>query len=381
MRIKVREILVISVILITAACQKQPVKIGFIGCITGKCSDLGLSAKNGVLLARDFLNGQGGINGRDIEIIIRDNAMDPDKTVEAVKMLKAEGVVAIIGPLTSTAAMAAAEEAEKEKILLLSPSATTDALTGVDDWFFRIQPPNSYETRNIAAYIMENIKPKKIAAFIDLSNSSYTINWYESLRRDLSSYHQVTLIPMKFDSRNEVSYYSLVRGLEIKEPDCVILIVNGLDAALICQQIKKMKMELPVISCIWAKTKEFIYNAGASGEGVIFFQHYDENNSEPGYLEFKNLYRKKYRSNPDYAALSTFEALLVIQQALSFDPDEKHLKETIIRKKDFQGLQGTISFSPQGDPLYNAAPEKKLVLVRNGAFVTEGTLKSDGKQP
>jgi branched-chain amino acid transport system substrate-binding protein len=371
----------IALLLLAAACQKQPVKIGFIGCITGKGSDLGLSAKNGVLLARDYLNARRGINGREIELIIRDNAMDPDKTVEEVKSLSSQGVAAIIGPLTSTAAMAAVQEAEKRKLLLMSPSATTDALTGVDDWFFRIQPPNSYETRNIAAYIMEEIKPKKIAAFIDLSNSSYTLNWYESFKKDMSFFREVSLIPMKFDSRDEVSYFSMVKGLEIEKPDCVVLIVNGLDAALICQQMEKMKMDLPVISCIWAKTKEFIYHAGTSGEGVIFFQHYDEDNSEPSYLTFKELYRERYHSNPDYAAHSAFEALMVIHQALSLDPDEKRLRETIVHQKVFQGLQGTISFSPQGDPLYDASPEKKLVIVKNGTFVTIGALKSERKQP
>jgi|MTBAKSStandDraft_2_1061841.scaffolds.fasta_scaffold00660_39 branched-chain amino acid transport system substrate-binding protein len=378
---KVQKVLLILVILVLAACQKQPVKIGFIGCITGKGSDLGLSAKNGILLARDFLNTRGGINGHDIEIIIRDNGMDPGRTVEAVRELSSEGVAAIIGPLTSTAAMAAVGEAEKRKILLISPSATTDALTGVDDWFYRIQPPNSYETRNIAAYIMKSVRPKRIAAFIDLSNSSYTVNWYESFKRDLSFYREVTLIPMRFDSRDEISYYSMVRGLEIEKPDCVVLIVNGLDAALLCQQMEKMKMNIPVISCIWAKTKEFIYHAGTSGEGVIFFQHYDEENSDPAYLRFRELYRDRYRSSPDYAAHSAFEALMVIQQALSSDPDVRHLKETMVRIKEFQGLQGSISFSPQGDPLYNASPEKKLVVVKNGTFVTIGALKSEGKQP
>ena len=378
---KAQKLLLIVIILLTAACQKQPVRIGFIGCVTGKGSDLGLSAKNGILLARDYLNSRGGIGGHDIEVIIKDNGMDPQRTVQAVRDLSSEGAAAIIGPLTSTAAMAAVEEAEKRKILLMSPSATTDALTGVDDWFFRIQPPNSYETRNIAAYIMRSIKPKRIAAFIDLSNSSYTLNWYESFRRDLISYHEVTLIPMKFDSRDEVSYYSMVRGLEIEKPDCVVLIVNGLDAALLCQQMEKMKMNIPVISCIWAKTKEFIYHAGTSGEGVIFFQHYDEENSDPAYLRFRELYRDRYRSSPDYAAHSAFEALMVIQQALSSDPDVRHLKETMVRIKEFQGLQGSISFSPQGDPLYNASPEKKLVVVKNGTFVTIGALKSEGKQP
>ncbi|HDS02443.1 MAG TPA: amino acid ABC transporter substrate-binding protein [Firmicutes bacterium] len=372
-------IFLLGLTLFVAGCQKAPVKIGFIGCITGKGSDLGISAKNGAFLARDYLNERGGIRGRNIEILVKDDRMDPEQSRRAVEELEQEHAYAIIGPLTSNTAVASTEEADKREILLMSPSATTDELTGLDDWFFRIQPPNSYETRNIAQFIIDTVRPKKVAVFIDLSNSNYTLDWYHVFKEDMSLHGHIRLIPMEYDSREEISYYSMVRGLLIEKPDCVLLIVNGLDAALICQQMDKMKIAIPVFSSIWAKTTEFINHAGKAGEGVFFFQHYEEESRDPFYLEFKDLYLSRYGVLPDYAAKSAFEALLVLKEALSEDLNRKRVKAVIREKKRFRALQGDILFSPQGDPLYDEPSPKKLVVVHEGRFVAVGALESEDK--
>ena len=76
---------------------KPPVKLGFVGGLTGKLSDMGTAVRNGVILAVEEANKEGGINGRQIVLITRDDKNDPEIALAVDRELINEGVVAIIG--------------------------------------------------------------------------------------------------------------------------------------------------------------------------------------------------------------------------------------------------------------------------------------------
>ncbi|MBW1797231.1 MAG: ABC transporter substrate-binding protein, partial [Deltaproteobacteria bacterium] len=87
--------------------NKKPVKVGFVGGLTGRLSYLGTAGRNGVILAVEEINEAGGINGRPVELITRDDGHDPKVAVKVDRELIGEGVVAIIGHMTSSMSMAA----------------------------------------------------------------------------------------------------------------------------------------------------------------------------------------------------------------------------------------------------------------------------------
>ncbi|MGM0427217.1 MAG: ABC transporter substrate-binding protein, partial [Thermodesulfobacteriota bacterium] len=87
--------------------EKEPIKLGFSGCLTGRLSDLGTSGRNGAILAVEQVNEAGGINGRPVELIVRDDRQNKAEALRVDQELMAEGVVAIIGHMTSTMSITA----------------------------------------------------------------------------------------------------------------------------------------------------------------------------------------------------------------------------------------------------------------------------------
>src|SRR5471030_3135364 len=91
-----------------AIAANEPIRIGFMPALTGPSSSTGVGINRGTILAVDEINAAGGIDGRKIELVVRDTQSDPTKAVNAVAELTQRQKVAIIfGPLNSGEALAA----------------------------------------------------------------------------------------------------------------------------------------------------------------------------------------------------------------------------------------------------------------------------------
>ena len=186
----VRIVYVFLMIVITTliGCdRKKPIKIGFAGCLTGRLSDLGTAGRNGVMLAVEQINETGGINGRPVELIVKDDKQDPDVAIQVDKELIEEGVVAIIGHMTSAMSVAVVPLMNKEKMLIISPTTSTNELTGIDDYFFRIMPPNKAETDHLAHYTLNVMGLRKMVCVYDLSNLAFTEGWYRNFKSEFEN--------------------------------------------------------------------------------------------------------------------------------------------------------------------------------------------------
>jgi len=151
--------IVIVVIFIAAAIaffltnltpKSDPIRIGFVGGSSGRVADLGISGRDGAILAVEQQNLAGGINGREIRLIIRDDQHNPETAAKVDNELIDEGVLAIIGHMTSDMSMVGVKVANERGVLMLSPTTATDELSGMDDNFFRINASISVLSRQLA---------------------------------------------------------------------------------------------------------------------------------------------------------------------------------------------------------------------------------------
>ena len=113
----------------------EQLKLGFLVDFTGGLAEYGESAQTGIDLAILHINAAGGVNGQDVVYVTGDTRVDPTQaTEEARRLVDVEGVHAIVGPLSSTATLAVAESVTGPGgVPQISPSATSPALTTVDD--------------------------------------------------------------------------------------------------------------------------------------------------------------------------------------------------------------------------------------------------------
>ena len=134
---------------IAASCRRQPqtgetppdrstIKIGYFGDLSGPTFNFGQSAKNGALLAAEEINQAGGINGRQIDIVIEDDEGSPERAATVVnKLTRQDKVVALIAGGASGSSLAAGPNAQSAKVPMISPSSTNPAVTQIGNYIFR----------------------------------------------------------------------------------------------------------------------------------------------------------------------------------------------------------------------------------------------------
>ena len=152
--------------------------IGGIGPTTGNNAIYGTAVKNGIQLAVDEINADGGINGYQIEYQFEDDQSDSEKSVNAYNTLKDWGMQMLVGTVTSTPCVAVVEETHADNMFQLTPSATTVEAVQYDNAFRMCFSDPSQGTVS-ADYIAENGLATKVAVIYD-SSDTYSTGIYQS---------------------------------------------------------------------------------------------------------------------------------------------------------------------------------------------------------
>ena len=333
-----------------SACGTKPVKIGFAGCLTGKMSDLGISGRNAVQLAVEEINQAGGIGGRPVELIVKNNRQDEEAARKAVEDLIGEGVTAIVGHMTSSMSASSLPLINEHETVMISPTSSSALLSGLDDYFFRVVAPNESRTEATAEYAAETLDIRSASAIIDTANSIYSRGWKNNFARHFQNAGGELLETITFNSYDNPDYLGITNRALQSEPEAVVVVANAFDTAQFCQQFAKYSPETVVIPSGWAMTEELIRQGGESVEGLVFAQIVDLESQKPRFLAFKRNYEDRFGMVPDFAAVHAYTAVQILERAVESTPKKGSLKETILSQKMYRGLQSTVEFDAYGDP-------------------------------
>jgi branched-chain amino acid transport system substrate-binding protein len=348
--------------------DNTPIKIGFVAGITGRVSELGISERAGAMLAVSEINASGGINGRPVELIIKDDQNDTKTALKVDQELIEKGVVAIIGHATSTMTKAAVPLINKSKILMISPTSSTTDLSGKDDFLVRITPLSDAEMRTLAELAIK-LQVEKIAVVFDLSNKSLVENNLKIFRKYYEKHQKKIIASASFESGSSTSFFSIANKLIEGNPDGIFILAGSIDAASLCQQIRKVDKKLPIFTVGWATTDDLIKHGGNSVEGINYVQAIDMNSSQPMFKKFSTDLKTKFSLAPNFGSIYAYQAVYMLYEAIknSSNFDSKALKDFIVKRKTFQGVQGDYNIDEFGDSKGTFKP----FTIRNGKFVSE----------
>jgi ABC-type iron transport system FetAB ATPase subunit len=130
-------------------------------------------------------------------LIIKDNKYNIEQAKKNYSELVNEGVIAVIGPATSTTAKALLPLINEKKILTIAPTPTSTELAGLDDYMIRLRPTNKDDAEVLAKYVREKINPKKIVIVYDTLNPIYTIDFAQNFMQNFGKDVKFFLIPFK----------------------------------------------------------------------------------------------------------------------------------------------------------------------------------------
>ena len=262
----------------------EPVKIGFVGGLTGRIADLGIAGRDGVVLAAEETNREGGIGGRPIELIVRDDAQDPNQAVRVDLELIEEGVAAIIGHMTSSMSVAAVPIMNEHKVLMISPTTSTNELTGIDDYFFRVYPYSAQTSSLLAQHVFQIMGLRRVASIYNANNREFGESAFHPFREEFERLGGSVVYVETFLSGSEVHFLEIVKRIIASEPDCLYVLANAMDTAMICQQLYKLGRHLQVITSDPPATDEFLQFGGRSVEGMFFMNTLNRNSREPPHV-------------------------------------------------------------------------------------------------
>jgi len=356
-------LLLVSSLLLSSCGDDKPITLGFVAGTSGRVSDLGAAGRNGFLLAIEQQNAKGGIHFRPIETLLKDDEQKTSKVKQVVQELLEARVDAIIGPMTSAMALASMDLVNKTQLLMVSPTVTTNALTGLDDQFLRTVAPVKVHASATARYVYQHHHPATAKALIDLGNEAYTRDWLEGYRQAFENDGGTILGVETFRSTDNVDFVGLAKKLLDGSPDMLVLVMNSVDAALTAKAIRTKAPDALISAAEWAGTERLIELGGSYVEGLYVAQFHDRANTDAHYLKFRNAYRQRFGQDPGFPGILAYNATSVVLRGLQEKSDKQTLKESILGIGEFQGVQGNIVFDAFGD-------------VKSRVFITRIT---DGK--
>lgn len=354
-------LIIIAILFFILFKPKEPIKIGLMVTLTGVYPDLGREIRNGALLAVQMINEEGGIKGKLVELIIKDNKYSIEQAKLNYEELVKENVVAVIGPATSTTAKNLLPIINQKKVLTIAPTPTSTELAGLDDYMIRLRPTNKEDATTLAKYVTENLKVKKVAIIHDVINPSYTKDFINNFKPHFSK--EVSFFMYPFDEKN-ISIKNLAKQILSQSPDVVLIITEAYNASLLIQNLRILNPKILILISPWAKSPKLIEYGGERVEGVFTVDTFDEEYKGKLYEKFKNKFKERFGHNPNFAAVNGFEAVMLIKKAIEKGAVKETMKETILKIGKFEGLQGEIIINKFGD-----RETKSFVFkIKNGKF-------------
>jgi branched-chain amino acid transport system substrate-binding protein len=302
--------------------------------------------QRGAEAAVEAINEAGGVLGQKLKLILKDDACDPKQAVAVANELSGEDVFGVIGHMCSGSAIPASKTYNEEGILMISPSATSPALTdqGFDN-IFRTCGRDEQQGQIVAAFIAKRFPGKAIALVHD--KTAYGQGLAAEVRKELGKLGLHEKIYESI-SRGERDYGSLVSKL--KEHNIDVLFFGGYhtEAGLIVRQMRDQGLKTAFIGDDDLTTREFWSITGDAGEGSFMSFNTDPRAKPEAAEAVKRLRASGF--DPEGTTLYTYAAAQVmvegIKRAGSLD-----LKKVIaaLHEGNYPTVIGSIAFDRKGD--------------------------------
>ena len=344
---------------------REPVRVGFLGGLSGRVADLGEAGRNGAQIAVEEVNRAGGIDGRQIQLIVRDDAQNPEKAISAIDELIGARVEAIVGPMTSAMAEVVLPIAEKANVVLVSPTVTARHFFGRDDNLFLIMSSTKEEAELSADYHFAQSRVRRVVAIHDTKNRAYSESWLRDFTAEFQG-RGGEVVPVAFESGADVDIAAVVRGALGRQPDALLLITSALDAARFAQRVREVDARVLLFASQWASSERLIELGGNAVEGMVLHSYFDPDSKAAGLLRLRQAYAQRFLREPGFAGVAAYDAMQAVLEGLARRKGRQSLREVLLTGGPFTGAEDGLTFDRNGDS--RRVPH--IAVVRDGRFVT-----------
>lgn len=251
---------------------QQPLVLGQSSALSGPAQDLGLEMRAGLLAAFSRYNDDGGIKGREIILLSRDDGYEPDKAVRNTKSLIYDHqAFALIGAVGTPTAMAVAPIISENAIPFFAPFTGAEFLRNpFNRYVINVRGSYFQEMEKLTSYLVDQKGMKRIACFYQ--NDSYGFAGLKGIEIALAK-RGMTLVSRGSYERNTVAVMGAMRDIYSEKPEAVVL-VGAYSACSEFIKLSKSKVSEGLVFCniSFVGTESLRESLGGYGEGVIVSQ-------------------------------------------------------------------------------------------------------------
>jgi branched-chain amino acid transport system substrate-binding protein len=341
----------VGLMLLAAAAGGEPIKIGVYGPYTGGSAGMGVSMRNGVRLAAEEINGAGGVLGRKLELVERDDEAKNERGGQIMQeFLEKERVVAILGPINTGVADASTRYPNEKKVPLLinvSAGARVNELFAQypENYVFRIAAHDIIQSEMIVQEALEKRKYKKPALLCDDTN--YGQNGRAKMEKALERRGVKPVYVGKFKIK-DTDMTPQLQDARAAGADVLLVYGIGPELAAVANSTERIGWKVEMIGSWTLSMAAFINNAGKNGEGATMPQTFIEaGGSTPKQKAFLEAYWKRFNEKPiavAVAAAQGYDSMYLVKMALeqagaTDGPKVKAALENLA--KPYQGVTGS----------------------------------------
>lgn len=335
---------------------KETVKIGLITPLTGDVKTFGESAKNAFTIALEDYAKTGKYQ---IVPVIADDKNDPTEGANgALKLTTQDKVAAIVGPLTSKVAIPVSEIADKNKIPMVTGTATNPKVTIYDgkrkSYVFRACFIDPFQGSVAANFALGTLKGKTAAVLYDLSND-YSKGLAEVFKTTFEK-GKGTITAYESYQKDDVDFSALITKVGVKKPDLIYIPDYYNKVALIARQVREKGLKGIMIGGDGWDSPELVKIGGNAVIGGYFTNHYSPERKDKVAEAFINKYKQKHGQVPDALGALSYDATVIVLQALekTKKPTAEEILKSLTTLKNFIGVTGKINFDKNGDAVKSA---------------------------
>jgi len=348
----------------SSSSSGKTIKIGAIQPISGPVSAYGTQSRDSINMAVEEINAKGGVLGKDLQVIVEDDEANPEKSKNAfTKLVTKDKVVGFVGALTSKCSLAITEEAQKRKIIMISPSSTNDAVTDAGDYIFRACYKDSFQGPVVARYAIDQLKTKTAAILFDNTND-YSVGMKDNFKAEFEKLGGKIVIEESY-ATGDKDFNAQITKIKTGNPDAIFIPDYYNTVSLIAKQVKQNGINVPMLGADgW---DEIANNAGEEVVGSYYSNHYAADAKDADVEKFVSSFKAKYKGQiPNALAALAYDATYILAEAIeaagSTDPEK--IKEAM-KKTNRKFVTGQISFDEKNNPV-KSITMVKIVKDNNG---------------
>ena len=374
-------LLIVASLLTALACQPSgsggdKVRIGVFMSLTGDTANFGISSTNGIKMAADEVNTAGGINGKQIELLVQDDRSDASEAATIVtKFVTQDQVHAILGEVASSRSIAAAPIAQNAKIPMLTPSSTNPEVTKKGDFIFRSCFIDPVQGAAIAQFGAKTLNAKRGALMVDRKNDYST--GLEKVIKDVFTRLGGQIVVTQSYQAGDQDFNAQITDIKGANPDVIFVPGYYGDVGLFAKQARDKGITVPLLGGDGWDSPSLYQIGGAALNGCYFSNHYSPDDADPIVQKFVSDYKSRYGSVPDALAATAYDAARIMFDAIkrANSLDGAAIRNALAATKEFPGVTGKVTFNENRDAV------KPIVMIKiqeGGKFVVAERVQVEG---